>query len=129
MSKGFLFSVIPAAIVLSGCANNPNIPTYSGEVRDAVTEKAAEAGAFVRSKLSSPMPAWDSAPKKTADPTSGSAAKPDQGNLMRNEMVTPTPSTTSAVTAPDVEVYAVDSSEAGQQRRAVEVTTSGKSSK
>jgi hypothetical protein len=128
MSKGFLLPVILAAIVLSGCANNPNIPTYSGEVRDAVTEKAAGANAFVRSKLSSPLPAWDSAPKAT-DPTSGSTAKPDQGNFTRNEMATPAPSTTSAVMAPDIKVYAVDSSEEGQQRRTVEVTMLEKSSK
>jgi len=109
MSKSVFLAAIFAVTAMSGCADNPNIPTYSGEVRAAVAEKATEVDAYVHSKLSSPMPAWDATQQAGAKP-SASPATANQGSVAQHASATSEPASTGAVTTESVETYSVSPS-------------------
>jgi hypothetical protein len=100
MSKPLSRAAVFATLVLAGCASNSDIPTYSGEVRSAVTE----AGAFVRNELSSPMPAWDNSTKPIA---SAPATITERGTTTRNSPAQTVPAALATPTS--VELYSVDS--------------------
>lgn len=105
MKRLYLFAALAALMALSGCASNPDIPTYSGEVRAAVTEKVNSAGTFIRGKLTSPMPAWN----QTAKPTISDRSTAQTPSTLVKEEV-PTSAAAGSVSSSGVEVYSLDPS-------------------